>query len=70
VAVGHDFYEQYGYISQIFQKSKSHFQILGTSRVTCCKIHTKDPQFWSDMWTSLLPGKLYVFWTMHCDIPI
>jgi hypothetical protein len=34
---------------QIFQKSRSHLQILGARRVTWSKMDTEDPQFWSDL---------------------
>ena len=39
---------------QTSQKSRSHLQIPGARGVTCCKFHTKHPQFWSDPWLSAL----------------
>jgi hypothetical protein len=41
---------------QMFQKPRSHNQILGTRRVLWSKFHTKDAQFYSDLCTSVLPG--------------
>jgi len=39
---------------QTSQKSRSHFQIPGARGLTCCKFHTKHPQFWSDPWLNVL----------------
>jgi hypothetical protein len=39
----------------IFQKSRSHLQILHMRSVTWSKFDIEDPQLWSDLWTSLLP---------------
>ena len=39
---------------EIFQKYRSHLQILGVRRMTWIKLHTEDPQILSDVWTSLL----------------
>ena len=43
---------------QIFQKYRSHLQILGTRKVIWSKSHTKNSQFWRDQWTSPLSGAL------------
>jgi len=40
---------------QIFQKSSSHLQTLGSIKVTTwSKSRSDDPRYWSDLWTSLL----------------
>jgi hypothetical protein len=39
----------------ICQSPWNHTQILGSRRVTWSTFHTEDPQFCSDLWTSLLP---------------
>jgi hypothetical protein len=41
-----------------FQKIWSNFQILNAKRAIFGEFHTEDPQFWSDVWTSLLSGFL------------
>ena len=46
---------------QIFQKSRSHLQILGIVTVTE-QVATVDTQFCSDLWTLLLP---VVFCPVH-----
>jgi hypothetical protein len=47
---------------QIFYTSRSHLEFLGSRRVTWSKFHTEDPQFWSELWTSLLSG---TFCSLH-----
>jgi hypothetical protein len=47
---------------QIFQKCRSHLQILGTRRVRFSKFCTEDPQFLNELSTSLLSG---TFGLMH-----
>ena len=32
----------------VFQKPSSHFEILGSKKVTLCKFHTKDQKLWCD----------------------
>ena len=41
---------------QIFQKSINHILILGVRRGTCSMLQAEDPEFWNDLWTSLLHG--------------
>ena len=47
---------------RFFQICRSQFQILGS--LTWSKFHSKDLQFWSDPWNSLLPG---AFCWMHVN---
>jgi hypothetical protein len=50
---------------QIFQKSRSHLQILGVRKVTRSKFHNADPQFWTESVTSHSPRSfcsVYVNW--------
>lgn len=44
--------------AQIFWESGVHFQILDARRVTQSNLHTQNSQFWSDLWTWMLPGTL------------
>lgn len=39
---------------QIFQKPKSHLQILVARIVASSRFHAQNPEVWSDLWNTLL----------------
>jgi hypothetical protein len=56
---------------KIFQKFSSQVQIPGAKRITWCKLHSKNPQFWNNLWTSLLSGTfclVHVNWCTYLCI--
>jgi hypothetical protein len=50
--------------SQIFRKCRSHLQMIGAWRMTWSNFHAENPQFLSDLWTSLLSE---AFCSMHVN---
>jgi len=47
---------------QVFRKCRRHLQMIGAWRMTWSNFHAENPQFLSDLWTSLLSE---AFCSMH-----
>jgi hypothetical protein len=53
-------------VHDYFQICRSQFQIIGA--ITWSRLHCEDLQFWSDLWSSLLPGAFYWMHVNRCVI--